>query len=387
MIKFTLMPGTCPHILGSTWWCTLVTRIPSWIYLGCFAGSVTQMPFMCPHVLVCLCWGLTSQSTIFQSCRDGATASWVINQYFWGVKCLAQGHNTAEVGFEPQTSRSGVRHSTTKPPRSPAYIGINLMMHTCHPNTFLNLPGMFCRQCHTNAIHVSAVYWDQLDDTHLSSEYLPESTWDVLQAVSHKCHSCVRSILGSTWWYTLVTRIHSWIYLGCFAGSVTQMPFMCPQYIGISLMIHTYHPNTFLNLHGMFCRKCHTNAIQVSAVYWDQLDDTHLSPEYLPESTWDVLQVESHKCHSCVRSILGSSVHDTFKLDLIYNYLASNSVAHKQTKEMNFWEWTHFCISKFKGTDFTFPMQSKNYLWQIRYIILSVPLDLIILCFCSNDDM
>ena len=30
----------------------------------------------------CLCWGLTSQSTIFQSCRDGATTSWIINQYF-----------------------------------------------------------------------------------------------------------------------------------------------------------------------------------------------------------------------------------------------------------------------------------------------------------------
>ena len=68
---------------------------------------------------VCLCWGLTSQSTIFQSCRDGATASWVINQYFRGEKCLAQGHNTAAVGIEPPTSRSGVRHSTTEPPRSP----------------------------------------------------------------------------------------------------------------------------------------------------------------------------------------------------------------------------------------------------------------------------
>ena len=69
-----------------------------------------------------LCWGLTSQSTIFQSCRDGAIASWVINQYFRGVKCLAQGHNTAAVGLEPRTSRSGVRHSTTEPPRSPALI-------------------------------------------------------------------------------------------------------------------------------------------------------------------------------------------------------------------------------------------------------------------------
>ena len=68
-----------------------------------------------------LCWGLTSQSTIFQSYRDGAIASWVINQYFRGVKCLAQGHNTAAVGLEPRTSRSGVRHSTTEPPRSPSY--------------------------------------------------------------------------------------------------------------------------------------------------------------------------------------------------------------------------------------------------------------------------
>ena len=69
-----------------------------------------------------LCWGLTSQSTIFQSCRDGAIASWVINQYFRGVKCLAQGHNTAAVGLEPRTSRSGVRHSTTEPPRSPLIV-------------------------------------------------------------------------------------------------------------------------------------------------------------------------------------------------------------------------------------------------------------------------
>ena len=59
-------------------------------------------PRTVPWGFVCLCWGLTSQSTIFQSCRDGATASWVINQYFRGVKCLAQGHKTAAVGFEPR---------------------------------------------------------------------------------------------------------------------------------------------------------------------------------------------------------------------------------------------------------------------------------------------
>ena len=39
-------------------------------------------------------------------------------QYFRGVKCLAQGHKTAEVGFEPSTSGSGVRRSTTEPPCS-----------------------------------------------------------------------------------------------------------------------------------------------------------------------------------------------------------------------------------------------------------------------------
>ena len=35
------------------------------------------------HMFVCLCWGLTSQS-----CRDGATASWVIKQYFRELSVL-----------------------------------------------------------------------------------------------------------------------------------------------------------------------------------------------------------------------------------------------------------------------------------------------------------
>ena len=43
----------------------------------------------------------------------------VYYQYFLGVKCLSQGHNTAEVGFEPPASRSGVSHSTIEPPSSP----------------------------------------------------------------------------------------------------------------------------------------------------------------------------------------------------------------------------------------------------------------------------
>ena len=56
---------------------------------------------------------------MFQSCRDEATASWVVPVLSGrGVKCLAQRHNEAEVDFEPPTSRFGVRRSTTEPPRS-----------------------------------------------------------------------------------------------------------------------------------------------------------------------------------------------------------------------------------------------------------------------------
>ena len=92
---------------------------PSWCTILYIMVSLASSLHRCSWLVGWLCWGLTSQSTIFQSCRDGAIASWVINQYFRGVKCLAQGHNTAAVGFEPRTSRSGVRHSTTEPPRSP----------------------------------------------------------------------------------------------------------------------------------------------------------------------------------------------------------------------------------------------------------------------------
>ena len=97
---------------------TCVTMHSKYVTNSCefFCEEFVRIIHMC---VGWLCWGLTSQSTIFQSCRDGAIASWVINQYFRGVKCLAQGHNTAAVGLEPRTSRSGVRHSTTEPPRSP----------------------------------------------------------------------------------------------------------------------------------------------------------------------------------------------------------------------------------------------------------------------------
>ena len=103
----TFLKSFCQNICSE-----VETRGPLVLYCSPVYWGYLKISF------VCLCWGLTSQSTIFQSCRDGATTSWVINQYFQGVKCLAQRHNTAAVGFEPLTSRSGVRHSTTEPPRS-----------------------------------------------------------------------------------------------------------------------------------------------------------------------------------------------------------------------------------------------------------------------------
>ena len=51
--------------------------------------------FVCLFVLM-----LNVPVNNFQSCRDGATASWAC-QYFSGSECVfAQGHNTAEVSIE-----------------------------------------------------------------------------------------------------------------------------------------------------------------------------------------------------------------------------------------------------------------------------------------------
>ena len=46
------------------------------------------------------------------------------------LKCLAQGHYTATVGFECWTSHSGVRRSTTRPPRS-LYYEVLIILNMC----------------------------------------------------------------------------------------------------------------------------------------------------------------------------------------------------------------------------------------------------------------
>ena len=82
-----------------------------------FTGSRVQSP------VEAICWLVVLRLNVpvnnFSVMSGRSHRFLVINQYFRGVKCFAQGHNTAEVGLEPRTSRSGVRHSTTEPPRSP----------------------------------------------------------------------------------------------------------------------------------------------------------------------------------------------------------------------------------------------------------------------------
>ena len=101
--RFLRFHMACVQTAKTLWWdvkmCSSLSLRCSYMSLSTlFKTNVLQT-----HAwFVCLCWGLTSQSTIFQSCWDGATASWVINEYFRGVKCLAQGHNTAAVGLEPR---------------------------------------------------------------------------------------------------------------------------------------------------------------------------------------------------------------------------------------------------------------------------------------------
>ena len=87
----------------------------------------------CLSVCMSVCLSSVCPSVLF-------SASWVINQYFRGVKRFAQGHNTAAVGLEPPTSRSGVRQSTTEPPRS--------RMHVCMPGKLTCVSVCLCvRAC------------------------------------------------------------------------------------------------------------------------------------------------------------------------------------------------------------------------------------------------
>ena len=83
-IKMSVRPAKTQISLGirPVW---SVSSLSAWRKLGFLAtrwvhSKDSDQTGWMPR-LVWLCWGLTSQSTIFQSCRDGAIASWVINQY------------------------------------------------------------------------------------------------------------------------------------------------------------------------------------------------------------------------------------------------------------------------------------------------------------------
>ena len=112
-----MFPITCLYFFQTS------IKIFSFYYLLCGIILCEGGPWSHVNCELAISWLVVLRLNVpvnnFSVMSGRAIASWVINQYFRGVRCLAQGHNTAEVGLEPRTSRSGVRHSTTEPPRSP----------------------------------------------------------------------------------------------------------------------------------------------------------------------------------------------------------------------------------------------------------------------------
>ena len=81
-------------------------------------------------------------------------ASWVFTSTLGTSQCIAQGHYTAVVGFEPRNSPSGVRSYTTEPPRHlPAYVAI----HTSQRLAILDMKvnDLYCLQREKNQMHRS----------------------------------------------------------------------------------------------------------------------------------------------------------------------------------------------------------------------------------------
>ena len=68
---------------------------------------------LCTCLFACEIWYFTSQSTIYQLCRDGS--SWTSTKQ--GFMCFAQGHHAVTpAGLKPATPRSRVKHSITAHP-------------------------------------------------------------------------------------------------------------------------------------------------------------------------------------------------------------------------------------------------------------------------------
>ena len=77
-----------------------------------------------------------------------------IYQYFGEFKVSCSGHYTAVVGFEPWTFRSGVRRSTTEPPRLPTGILI-LIKKATEPVCLYPCKGIYePRHEKTNILHM-----------------------------------------------------------------------------------------------------------------------------------------------------------------------------------------------------------------------------------------
>ena len=103
--------------------------------IACFEGLVFNISTKC---LFCVVFLFNVPVKKIQSFWDGATNFWVLTITLGTLKCLAQGYYMVVVGFEPWTSRSRVRSSTTEPPQPPK----------CLYRSILNLDGLKVRRVH-----------------------------------------------------------------------------------------------------------------------------------------------------------------------------------------------------------------------------------------------
>ena len=70
----------------------------------CRGGGSVKVAECPPFVLVWFGLVINILVNNFQSCWDRVTASWVFTSTLESLNCIAQGHYTAVMGFEPWTA-------------------------------------------------------------------------------------------------------------------------------------------------------------------------------------------------------------------------------------------------------------------------------------------
>ena len=113
-IKEYNYPGSAGQGLKG-WWRQIFWHIRSILQkirfdISCESAAGSWFTWNINLSYICLFWLFTSQSIIFQSCRDAVLPGWTGTEQ--RIKCLAQGHNAVPpVKLELATPRSQVKYS------------------------------------------------------------------------------------------------------------------------------------------------------------------------------------------------------------------------------------------------------------------------------------